>query len=209
MKQNISHAVMSQRNPNMDTFDNFPTPPWAVRGFIDSQLSGSYDLSKSSCLEPACGQGYMSEALREYFSSVTSFDILDYGYGDMTKTDFLNNQLADGSFDWVITNPPFKTAEKFIIEAHRVARVGVAMLVRTVFLESIGRYERLFSQNSPSYFAQYVERVPMVKGRLDRKASTATGYGWIVWEKTQPKLSCSLKWIPPSRRRLEKDLDYQ
>ena len=40
------------------------------------------------------------------------------------------------------------------------------MLVRTVFIESIGRYERLFLQNTPSFFAQYVERVAMVKGRL-------------------------------------------
>ena len=155
--------------------------------------------------EPACGNGAISEVLKDYRLDVISTDLHDRGYGD-SGMNFLTADCICGS---IITNPPFKTAEKFIIEAHRVARVGVAMLVRTVFLESIGRYERLFSQNSPSYFAQYVERVPMVKGRLDRKASTATGYGWIVWEKTQPKLSCSLKWIPPSRRRLEKDLDYQ
>jgi len=29
IKQNTFHVVMSQRNPNVDTFDNFPTPPWA------------------------------------------------------------------------------------------------------------------------------------------------------------------------------------
>jgi hypothetical protein len=208
MKQNISHAVMSQRNPNMDSFDNFPTPPWAVRGFIESQLSGSHDLSKSSCLEPACGQGYMSEALKEYFAKVVSFDVIDYGYGDMTQTDFLNNSLDDNSFDWVITNPPFKAAEDFIFEAQRVARIGVAMLVRTVFIESVGRYERLFCKKQPSFFAQYVERVAMVKGRLDRKASTATGYGWIVWEKNNPTETCTLKWIQPSRKRLEKNSDY-
>ena len=208
MKQNISHAVMSQRNPNMDTFDNFPTPPWATRAFINSQLSSSYNLSKSTCLEPACGQGNMSETLKEYFKTVQSFDIIDYGYSDMTKTDFLKSSLEDNSFDWVITNPPFKIAEDFIMEANRVARVGVAMLVRTVFIESVGRYERLFINNPPSYFAQYAERVAMVKGRLDRKASTATGYGWIVWEKDMPNESTMLKWIPPSRKKLERDSDY-
>ena len=62
------------------------------------------------------------------------------------------------------------------------------MLVRTVFIESVGRYDRLFSQNPPTYFAQYVERVAMVKGRLDRKASTATGYGWAVWEKSDIRI---------------------
>ena len=67
IKQNTSHAVMSQRNPNMDTFDNFPTPPWATRAFVESQLLGANDLATSTCLEPACGQGYMSETLKEYF----------------------------------------------------------------------------------------------------------------------------------------------
>ena len=57
------------------------------------------------------------------------------------------------------------------------------MLTRTVFIESVGRYERLFKVNPPSRFAQFTERVPMVKGRVDKKASTATGYAWLVWEK--------------------------
>jgi hypothetical protein len=35
----------------------------------------------------------------------------------------------------------------------------------------------------PTKFAQFVEPVPMVKGRLDRKATTAIGYAWLVWEK--------------------------
>ena len=150
----------------------------------------------------------MSETLKEYFGAVSSFDILDYGYKDMEKKDFLHSGLHDNSFDWVITNPPFKIAEDFIFESLRVARVGVAMLVRTVFIESVGRYDRLFSQTPPTYFAQYVERVAMVKGRLDRKASTATGYGWAVWEKSDPSSCSQLKWIPPSRKKMEKNSDY-
>jgi hypothetical protein len=49
--------------------------------------------------------------------------------------------------------------------------------------ESSGRYEGIFSRTPPAAFAQFVERVPMVKGRLDRKASTATGYAWLIWDK--------------------------
>ncbi|MDB2615038.1 hypothetical protein N9Y87_03140 [Planktomarina temperata] len=40
------------------------------------------DLAVSTCLEPACGQGYMSETLKEYFGAVSSFDILAFGYYD-------------------------------------------------------------------------------------------------------------------------------
>jgi predicted RNA methylase len=208
MSQNTSHAVMSQRNPNMDTIDNFPTPPWATRAFIECILLGRHDLKNQTCLEPACGQGYMSLTLKEYFKSVDSSDILNYGYPDTDIADFLSHDFRESSYDWVITNPPFKKAEEFIHQALRVSSVGVAMLVRTVFIESVGRYERLFSKYPPSSFIQYVERVAMVKGRLDRTASTATGYGWVLWDKNCTDYGTKLEWIPPSRKMMERDSDY-
>lgn len=208
MKQNTSHAVMSQRNPNMDTLDNFPTPPWATRAFVECILARRHDLSSQSCLEPACGQGYMSNTLKEYFESVESSDVMDYGYSDMHIADFLSHDFDQSSYDWVITNPPFKQAEEFIHKALKLSSVGVAMLVRTVFIESVGRYERLFSKFPPSSFVQYVERVAMVKGRLDRTASTATGYGWVLWDKKCVDQGTKLEWIPPSRKMMERDSDY-
>ena len=81
------------------------------------------------------------------------------------------------------------------------------MLTRTVFIESIGRYERIFSKEPPIKVAQFSERVPMVKGRLDRKASTATGYAWLVWEKGGSRPT-ELIWIPPCRKSLEREGDY-
>ena len=147
----------------------------------------------------------MSKVLEEHFGRVISSDKFDYGYG------LLHDYLGDGwpqqPVDWVITNPPFRLAEEFVLKSMRIARHGVAILARTVFIESIGRYERIFRDKPPSKFAQFTERVPMVQGRLDKKASTATGYSWIVWEKSyvgEPKLV----WVPPCRKALEKDGDY-
>jgi hypothetical protein len=47
----------------------------------------------------------------------------------------------------------------------------------------------------------------MVRGRLDEKATTATGYAWLVWKKTEHN-SSKVVWIPPCRRELEKPDDY-
>lgn len=204
--QNLSHAVMAQRHEGKESLDSFPTPPWATRTFLEHMLGGKTELSELSCLEPACGQGHMAKVLHEYFKTVDSSDIHDYGYGDVA--DFTNASHEPNSYDWVITNPPFKLAENFIDEGLKIARRGVAMLTRTVFIESKGRFERLFSQTPPSSFAQYVERVPMVKGRLDRKASTATGYGWLIWDKTKTGQTV-LEWIPPTRKQFELDSDYK
>jgi hypothetical protein len=90
-----------------------------------------------------------------------------------------------------------------------VARKGVAILARTVFLESVGRYGGIFSETPPTKFAQFSERVPMVRGRVDPKASTATGYAWFVWEKEARTDFPRLMWVPPCRRDLERAGDYR
>lgn len=202
--QNTSHAVMSQRVEPGDSRDDFPTPPWATRALLEHVI-GINGLDGLSCLEPACGAGHMAKVLKEYFAEVRCADAYDYGYAPVR--DFLTLPYETNAVDWVITNPPFRLAEDFVTRSFDVARLGVAMLVRTVFLESVGRYNRLFKNHPPSKFAQFVERVPMVKGRLDKKASTATGYAWLVWERDVNDLS-KVIWIPPCRRQLEKANDY-
>jgi hypothetical protein len=203
--QNTSHAVMAQRSEPQDSPDDFPTPPWATRALIEHVLEDKDGLSKMTCLEPACGAGHMAKVLKHYFRDVRCSDAFNYGYGDIR--DFLARPYVIDSVDWVITNPPFRLAEEFVIHGIRVARRGVAILARTVFLESVGRYEAIFRDIPPTKFAQFVERVPMVRGRLDGKATTATGYAWLVWEKGGIN-SPRLLWIPPCRKKLELNSDY-
>lgn len=204
--QNTSHAVMAQRHEAADSADDFPTPPWATRALLEHVI-GVNAARGSTCLEPAAGRGYMARPLGEYFQRVDAADAHQYGFAPVR--DFLNYPYEALSHDWVITNPPFRLAEEFVARAMTVARKGVAILARTVFLESVGRYDGIFSVNPPSKFAQFSERVPMVKGRVDPKASTATGYAWFVWEKEAQVDYPRLMWIPPCRRRLERDGDYQ
>jgi hypothetical protein len=203
--QNISHAVMAQRTEPKDSRDDFPTPPWATRALMEHVLEGTNTLAQMSCLEPACGAGHMAKVLKEYFGKVHCSDAYDYGF--VQVRDFLTFPYEINTADWIITNPPFRLAEEFVLRALAIARRGVAILARTVFLESVGRYDDIFRHRPPTKFAQFVERVPMVKGRLDRKATTATGYAWFVWEKNvagAPRLT----WIPPCRKQLERPGDY-
>ncbi|GIT89223.1 hypothetical protein ROBYS_42390 [Roseobacter sp. OBYS 0001] len=204
--QNTSHAVMAQRVEAKDSLDDFPTPPWATRALLEHIIERGGYTDTLTCLEPACGAGHMAKVLKEYFGEVGASDIHDYGYGDVA--DFTNGVYETGSWDWVITNPPFRLAEDFVLRSLNVARRGVAVLVRTVFIESIGRYERIFVPHPPTRVAQFTERVPMVKGRLDQKASTATGYAWVIWEKSCSQ-GTSMVWVPPCRKALERPDDYE
>lgn len=219
MSQNTSSAVMAQRKEPHDSLDDFPTPPWATRALIEHVIKPHYRSLELPCnvdlsdymesltvWEPACNRGYMAEPLKEYFDCVHTSDIHDYGYGDKVS-DFLFPIPFDFvDVDWVITNPPFRLAEQFIDRAFHLSLEGVAMIVRTSFLEGVGRYERLFTKNPPSVIAQFAERVPMVKGRLTEKGSTATAYCWLVW--VMGKEGTEFKWIPPCRKSLEYAGDY-
>jgi hypothetical protein len=204
--QNRSHAVMAQRIEAADSLDDFPTPPWATRALMEYVIKGCGPFKASTALEPACGAGHMAKVLKEYFGEVKASDVHAYGYG--TLRDYLAVPYEANAADWVITNPPFRLAEEFIQRSLIVARCGVAILARTVFLESVGRYRGLFEQKPPSRFAQFSERVPMLRGRLDRRASTATGYAWLIWEKNEISVEPRLVWVPPCRKKLERDSDY-
>jgi hypothetical protein len=189
-----------------DSRDDFPTPPWATRALLTHVLEDFGPFDVQSVLEPACGAGYMARPLSERFGQVLASDIHPYGFGSVR--DYLTVPYEANAVDWVITNPPFRLAEDFVQRSLIVARKGVAILARTVFIESVGRYRNLFLPHPPCRFAQFTERVPMIKGKLDRAASTATGYAWLVWSKEINTQRPELIWIPPCRRALEHDSDY-
>jgi len=202
MSQNRSSAVMAQRVEPHDSLDYFPTPLWGTRALCE--WLKAQGLPMVSVWEPACGEGHMARALSGYFALLYSSDVHDYGFG--AQRDFLW-PFEDGlGFDWIVTNPPFRLAAEFALTALRLAKVGVALLVRTSFLEGGERYAALFRDQAPSDVLQFCERVPMFKGRLDPKGSTATSYCWLVWRKGA--VGTALHWIAPCRRALERPGDY-
>lgn len=219
MSQNTSSAVMQQRAEPDDSLDDFPTQPWGTRALMEHVLLphlglvGRLRVKEMTVWEPACNRGHMARPLSEYFGRVIVSDIFDYGLVGARVHDFLmpylplNGTLAIEGADFIISNPPFRLAEQFIERARQIKGwQGTAMLVRTAFLEGVGRWERLYSINPPTIVAQFVERLPMVKGRLTATGSTATAYCWLVWlanRDPQPML-----WIPPCRRQLERPGDY-
>ena len=206
MAQNTSHAVMAQRKEPNDSLDYFPTPPWSTRAlceWIASSVGANHMRKELTAWEPACGEGHMARPLAEYFAEVHASDVHPYGYGEVSDFLFCGPREAD----WIITNPPFRLAEQFIVTGLSRARSGVAMLVRTAFLESVGRYEGLFKPYPPAAVLQFSERVPMHKGKLTETGSTATAYCWIVWRKNN-RSETVFGWIPPCRKRLERESDY-
>ena len=198
--QNTSTAVMQRRVEAHDSLDDFPTPPWATRAVLEWLKDNRLVQQEQTCREPAANRGYMVRPLQEYFLTVEASDVHDYGAG-YPVVDYLWGTDPD-PVDWTFCNPPFRLAQQFIERALRTSRVGVAMIVRSAFMEGVARHRDLFTPYAPEYILQHVERVPMVKGRYDPKASTATAYFWIIWL-TDGFGDTRLRWIAPCRSRLE------
>lgn len=217
---NRSTAVMARRHEPADALDDFPTPPWATRALVE-HLNRWGDVSRESCWEPACNRGHMARPLAEAFGRVYASDVHDYGWaGQEAVRDFLGPDavpphIEAQGVDWIVTNPPFRLAEAFALRAFALARVGVALFVRLAFVESVGRLECLFGPHRPEWVLPFSERVVLHKGCLAPDGASATAYCWIVWLapfdkpfRVDGRAFPAFSWIPPCRRRLERDGDY-
>jgi hypothetical protein len=206
MTQNTSAAVMQRRVEPHDSLDDFPTPPWATRALFDhlvNRLWWPY-VDGMSCREPAANRGHMVRPLREIFGRVEASDIHDYGAGFPVQ-DYLFGPPPPRT-DWTVTNPPFRLAEQFVARALECSD-HAAVIVRSAFLEGVGRHKSLFSVHRPRLVLQFTERVVMHKGTLSAKGSTATAYCWILWSGNH-RGGTEFDWIAPCRKRLERADDY-
>lgn len=191
-------AVMAGRQADDaggDALDYFPTPPWAARA--GGELIARLDPGKRwrTCWEPACGGLHMAWGLRDYFDAVLVSDIHEHARPDIASVDdlglinFVNPDpdglLPPGSVDWIVTNPPFRDGQAFVETALKYATRGVAMLLRLQFREGAARAGLFGPEAGFVGAACFTARVPMVKGRWDPEASSATAYAWFVWMKPQ------------------------
>lgn len=211
--QNVSTAVMQRRTEAPDSLDFFPTPPWATRALTEYVMPyiGEKDIATQRAWEPAAGEGHMAEVLRESFGDVFASDIHDYGKGYVVGdfTGGAQRSTAPHDVNWIISNPPFNSAGEFAQRAVNVAQNGVALLLRTAWLEGQDRWKTLFSRIPPTDVGVFVERVAMVKGKWDPAASSATAYSWFVW-RHPVGAGTRLFWIPPgSKQRLSRDSDIR
>lgn len=225
MTQNRSSAVMQQRNMALDKFDDFPTQPFAARALCEWLQAECGSLGQLEVDEPAANRGYMARPLAEYFKRVVTSDIFDYGLGYQVEDYLFPGN--DRETDWTITNPPFRLAQQFIEKARRTSSRGVAMFVRSAFLEGQERFGSLYSVDPPHVILQFTERVVIHRGKVVdpnialqstdaktgkvkmKKPASATAYSWLVWlgphrRNGRPEFD----WIPPCRKRLERPGDY-
>ena len=202
-----SAFAAERKKPKHGTLDFYPTPAWATEALFENILTNWEELAAGDyvCWEPACGKGHMSDVLREYFNTVVSSDVKDYGFERMGFTfNFITgnlNHLSKSPVDWIITNPPFNLADQFVLRALDIAEHGVAIFARIQLLEGATRYNNLYIKNPPSIVAPFASRVNLKEGGLSDKSGQMM-FAWYVWEREKYNTRWNTNppqviWIPP------------
>jgi hypothetical protein len=152
--------------------DFYPTPPEATRALLAREHFDGLTW------EPACGDGAICRVLDAYGIPYIATDLIDRGFGQGGQ-DFFQSDLRATN---IITNPPYKLAEKFVWRALERTDGKVAMLCKLAFLEGAKR-RKLFETTPLKSVYVFSKRLSMYRnGEKGNYASGMIAFAWIVWK---------------------------
>jgi hypothetical protein len=167
-----ARAPLKQRRDDL-----YETPPVATEALLQVE-----DLPHF-IWEPACGPGSIVRVLRAAGKKVLATDLVDYASADQdfAGRDFLMESRAPANTAAIVTNPPYKLAEKFVAHALMLAP-KVIMLLRLAFLES-QRRSAILDGGHLARVHLFSRRLPMMHraGWPGPLSTSAMCFAWFCW----------------------------
>lgn len=154
---------------NRDPMDNYPTPDIATLSLL------RLEDFPGVVWEPACGSGHIAR----HFPGCMASDIRRNHIFGETGVDFLTETRT---VNHIVTNPPYRLAQRFVEHAIDCVDGKVAMLCKLAFLEGKARYS-LFRRHPVKTVYVFSKRLPLTKEGDTRKQSSMIPFAWFVWEK--------------------------
>lgn len=164
--------------------DFYPTPEPVTELLTDNfYLSGIV-------FEPCAGHNAITRVLRRQpnIAEVITSDLLwpipiGHTTNDATHPLFWLEWLGNHKIDWVVTNPPFRVAEKILPLAYDASSKGIAFLLRLSYLEPCnGRFEWL--NTHADRLRKVIPVNPRVPFRTDTKGTDSVTCAWFAWDKS-------------------------
>jgi hypothetical protein len=170
MRQGAIRAPFKQRK-----HDLYETPPAAIHALMRCERLPQH------IWEPCAGRGAISRELKRAGHDVHASDLIKYigaDRGIQSGVDFL--EMSDTYADTIVTNPPFKLADKFIRHGLKLD-CDVIVLLRLMALEGANRSDII--QHLRRVWVG-IERLPMMHRDGWKGAKLQTGampFGWFVF----------------------------
>ena len=189
----LNHAANAGCHPLADRGnDLYETPPEATRALLAVEKLPHW------LWEPACGPGAVVTVLRAAGHAVIASDLVDYGFPLHFQRDFLDIATAPVDAEAVITNPPYKDAQRFVAHALNLCP-RVFMLLRLAFLES-ERRRPILDRGQLARVHVFRNRLPMMhrSGWTGPRASSAIAFAWYVFDRNHegPTVIDRISWQP-------------
>lgn len=169
--------------------DYYATEPKAVKWLF------KIEKFEGAIWECACGEGHLSEQMKKLGYEVYSTDIIDRGYGDKVM-DFIGIENTETVDYNIITNPPYKYANEFIIKALSIMKVGrkLALFLPIRYLEGKARKQTFLAMPPQTIHISSSRLKCAMNGEFDDMKGSAVSYAWFVWEKGY-KGDTKIKWF--------------
>lgn len=207
-----SYSGYKKNNKERQAEDYYATPTIEVTNILEAE-----GIKSGTVLEPCVGGGHMLLGIIDYAEktnkalditirdfinrkpmkvNTANCSIIEEAYGQ----DFLADDYPTDKFDYIIMNPPFSTIEPFCLRALELTKHKLIMFGRTKFIESISRYNNIFSVVPPQRMYQYIERVACAKdGDFNAKLNSVEANAWFVWDLDEPNFgkntTTELHWL--------------
>lgn len=221
--KNGSYAGYKKNHKERQAEDYYATPTDEVTNILEVEGLDIYTVegikTHYTVLEPCVGGGHMLQGIINYaeekgkFLDITIRDIKDRNPQWEIHTphnviideqtfgqDFLADDYPTEKFDFVIMNPPFVTAEPFVLRALELTKHKLIMFEKTKFIEGVSRHKNIFTEYPPQRMYQYIERVACAKdGNFNEKQNAIEASAWFVWDLDDPNFGknkiTELHWI--------------
>lgn len=166
-------AAVRQGLPFRERDDFYATPEKCTRALL------RVETFEGAFWEPACGNGAISRVLP---GDVVSTDLIDRGFG-VAGRDFLFEQdlLAPN----VVTNPPFKLVDEFVLHSIHLGAEKIAIFMRLAWLEGRARHKKLWEPHPPIRIWTFCGRQTLWRGDDPNAKDTggAIAFSWFIWER--------------------------
>lgn len=166
--------------------DQYLTPLKPVVALVNLLKDNVIQYQPEFILDPCAGKGVWGQVVKSTYTDSILYGVdiddtlpqpamYDYWY----TGDFIGNHMANKKFDLIISNPPFKLAEKFVYEAFNHIAFGgvIAFMLPLGFMSSVGRYKRIFTTDFKP------DRIFVSSRRIDftGQGSPHTDIAMFVW----------------------------
>ena len=157
--------------------DYYATPPESTIALLEREKFFG------GILEPCCGEGHISEVLKDYGYDVVSNDLIDRGYGEFNEDYLKATELKANN---VVTNPPFKYAKEFIEKSLHDTTGKVAMFCKIQLLEGVSRSKMFENTPLKTVYVLTKRQNPLRNGspvdENGKKWASTMCFAWFVWE---------------------------